>query len=168
MIGANQSKEIAERERVLAGNESDPLFHSWGEAVTGEPVLVHTVLAKPSYWIVPVVTSGRVIGAVRVLADGQVATRGVFYAKAGQFDRCPPVVTGLTDTEAFKRATVAVDHNEELSLSRPIFVHDGPIGREAWLVVGSLGQYPVSWIFVGLGGTYERPAGVQLEDDLEA
>jgi hypothetical protein len=41
-----------------------------------------------------------------------------------------------------------------------MFVHDGPPGREAWLVPVAVGGGRITrWIFVSEGGIYERTAG---------
>jgi len=51
--------------------------------------------------------------------------------------------------------------------TEPVFVHDGPPGREAWLVVTRIGDVPARWFFVTPGGVYERPAGQLRDPNLE-
>jgi hypothetical protein len=49
----------------------------------------------------------------------------------------------------------------------PVYVHDGPPGREAWLVEVSRGGRPTRWIFVTPGAVYERPAGTLQGADVQ-
>ena len=60
-----------------------------------------------------------------------------------------------------------VQITQEESVAEPVFVHDGPIGREAWLVVISSKTRPHRWVFVTKGGHYERAAGSILYDTTE-
>jgi hypothetical protein len=57
---------------------------------------------------------------------------------------------------------------ETETMAEPMYVHDGPIGREAWLVVIRDHGVPTRWVFVTPGGSYERPAGQVLPESPEA
>jgi hypothetical protein len=117
-------------------------FPDWGSATTGEPVLVHDVDGQPSYWTVPIEADGRVIGFVRVGLDGVVSASGVPRDRRA-------VVTGITEADA----AAAVSSLAE-EIERPVYVHDGPPGREAWLVRAGTRRY-----FVTAAGVRTEPAG---------
>ena len=42
------------------------------------------------------------------------------------------------------------------AIDDPVYVHDGPPGREAWLVRVREADGPPQTLFVGPGGMYER------------
>lgn len=130
----------------------DALFAPWHEAATGEPILVRTTSGEPSYWLVPVEALGRAIGFVRVALDGAVSAAGAFYRRPDELGACPPVVTGITAEDAV--SAVVADIGIERTALAAVFVHDGPPGREAWLVAGGGRRF-----FVTRGGVRERPAG---------
>ncbi len=88
----------------------------------------------------------------RVLLDGRVATVGVVSEPA---ESAAGVVTGLSEAEAVSRAPTGAD-------GPPILVHDGPVGREAWLHLVGYPDGPARWVFMTAGGTYERKAGEPL------
>jgi hypothetical protein len=101
---------------------------------------------------VPGTTGGGVEAVARVLPDGRVATVAV---SAGPSQDAATVVTGLSETEAGARAPVG-------ALGPPALVHDGPIGREAWLHRARAPGGAERWVFTTAGGSYERPAGEPL------
>ena len=121
----------------------------------GEPALVHTVSGEPSYWTVPVLQSGRVVGFLRVLGDGRMAASGVYGA----------AMPGVSADEAARSAGERL-HADETALE-PLFVHDGPPGREVWLVRVRRGGRVTRWLFVAPGGVYERPAGEPRDESRE-
>jgi len=130
-------------------------FAGLQDAAVGDPVQVHTVFGEPSYWTVPVLDAGHLVGFIRVLRDGRITS-------AGRFGGSPPaqLVTGIPAEEAARLARRHI-HSErgEIALD-PMFVHDGPPGREVWLVpVAVAGGSVTRWIFVARGGVYERTAG---------
>jgi len=49
----------------------------------------------------------------------------------------------------------------------PVFIHDGPVGKEAWLIEVMRDRVPIRWIFVTPAFIYERPAGTGLSELLE-
>lgn len=132
----------------------DPLFQPWHSALAGEPVLVRTVDGEPSYWLVPVERDGLAIGFVRVLGTGRVAAAGAHYRNAASFGRSPRVVTRISSDEA---AALAVAHAGAgvRVVARPMFVHDGPPGREAWMVEVESDEGHRHRLFVTPGGVYE-------------
>lgn len=165
MIDAKESRELARAEIGLFLD--DPRFAPWREMTLGEPVLVMTVHKEPSYWSVPVLIRGRVAGFVRVLGTGKVAALGTFYQDPTQIDDCPVVVTVIDATEACYRAQELIHPEEGETASDPLFVHDGPPGREAWLIEVIKEGRPYRWIFVTPAFVYERPAGELLDEALE-
>jgi hypothetical protein len=121
---AEGARAIAERER-RAQTATDASLRRWNDASAGTPVLVHTIARVPSYWLVPVEAADQVVGFVRITLDGHVAA-------AGRFGGSVSVVTGITADEARVRAASSVDAGA--TVGDPIFVHDGPPGREGWRV----------------------------------
>jgi hypothetical protein len=113
-------------------------------------VLVRDVAGTPSYWTVPVEAAGRVVGFVRVTSEGRVAAAGLLRNR-------PHVVTGISQEEAM-RAVAAATGVTEQDVDPPIYVHDGPPGREVWLVVEKAGEVRRRW-FVTEAGVDEGPAG---------
>jgi len=134
-------------------------------ASLGEPVVVRTVSGDPSYWLVPVQQGARVGGFVRVMQDGTVGAIGRFGGGPEHPHAWPTTVTGIDVEEAARRANELIAEGEQAS--EPMFVHDGPPGREAWLVTTFIAGGAARWIFVTPGFTYERHAGEPLDTYLE-
>jgi hypothetical protein len=129
--------------------------------------MVADVWKQPSYWLIPVELGRHVIGFARVLSTGKVDAVGAFYRDPNKLDSCPPVVTGIDASEAADQVASRIDTAlEEIALA-PVYVHDGPPGREAWLIEVVKEDVPTRWIFVTPGGIYERPAGTLLENGYE-
>ena len=141
----------------------DALPASWPAPTVGAPVMVEDVAGAPAYWLVPFIAAGRVLGSARVDATGRVMTIGMSRSRSGRIEDCPRVVTLLTSQEAASAARALLEPNEELG--SPRFVHDGPPGREAWLVETLRAGRPARWITVTPGGATVRPAGVRLGED---
>lgn len=119
----------------------------------GLPQLVRAPAGEPSYWLVPGHAPSEGVRALaRVLLDGRVATVGVTRTPAAD---AAEVATGLSEAAARRSRPGA-------TAGPPALVHDGPIGREAWLYVTADEAGAERWEFVTGGGTYERPAGESL------
>jgi hypothetical protein len=155
---SDAAADLAKRELAALGGTSDPVAGNWGAAECGDPVLVHDLRRAPSYWLVPVISQGGVAGAIRVMGNGVVAA-------IERFRQPTQVVTGLDAAQARQRAAERIASNEVLG--EPRYVHDGPPGREAWLVEVLKEDRPVRWIFLNAGGAYERPAGTFLSSEKE-
>jgi hypothetical protein len=164
-ISAEQAMELARRELDMLHSNKDTLFESFGGEAIGIPVLVMNLSKKPSYWLVPISFHDKVIGFARVLGNGRIAHIGTFIRTSVQIKEAPPTVTGIDASEATKRAAEKIDVGLGESVSEPIFVQDGPIGREAWFVEVIKDGRPTRWIFVTSAGTYERPAGRMLSEN---
>ena len=156
-LPADAAVKLARKE-LTTHHAQGGLTASWAGADVGEAVLVRDLARAPSYWLVPIVSAGRVEGAIRVLGSGVVAAIEQFSCPA-------PVVTGIDAAQARRLAAEHIGGDE--SVAEPVYVHDGPPGREAWLVESSKGGKPARWIFVTAGGVYERPAGVPRDLERE-
>ena len=167
MIRKEKAQNIAEQEVKSALVSCDSPLAPWTNTVVGEPVLVHDLNLLPSYWLVPVTVVDRTIGFVRILGNGRVFAIGTFGDHPDQLKKCPKVVTGISADEARRLVADSVQITQEESVAEPVFVHDGPIGRETWLVIISRRKQPLRWVFVTRGGYYERPAGETLDDTTE-
>ena len=165
-ITSDQAIEIAKKEVERLLVEADPLFAPWSDGTLGRPIIVKDVFKKPSYWIVPILIHQRVAGFVRVLGTGRVAAIGTFYRHPNQIETCPTTVTGIDAAEALRLAKEKIKQELGEAASDPVFVHDGPPGREAWLVEVIKEGRPIRWIFATAAGTYERPAGTILSETL--
>lgn len=149
-LTSDAAADLARRELAAQSTANDPVAGNWRGAECGDPVLVHDLRKSPSYWLVPVISKGGVAGAIRVMGNGVVAAIERFRQPA-------QVVTGLDAAQARECAAKRIGSDELLGESR--YVHDGPPGREAWLVEVLKENRPVRWIFLNAGGAYERPAG---------
>lgn len=166
-ISIEKARKLAAIQLQQSRNLTEPVFAPWASASLGEPVLVRTVFREPSYWTVPVLLMKRTVGFIRVLGTGTIAAIGTFYQDPKQTDACPTTVTGIDATEALQKALVKVNEESGEQASEPIYVHDGPPGREAWRIEVLREGIPVRWIFVTPAFVYERPAGEPLDENLE-
>jgi hypothetical protein len=141
----------------------DPLFAPWTDASVGEPILVRSTDGRPAYWLAPIEHAGRAIGFVRVSLAGEVAAAGVLYRDVRRAGDAPALVTRLDAETALARAREAVPGSEPIGDA--VYVHDGPPGREAWMVRLRDPDRATRVVFVTPGGTYERdPAGAPRAD----
>ena len=157
MIGAVEARTTATRELHGAPVRIDPEFALFADASLGEPLLVHDVAKQPSYWLVPVVLGGKVVGSIRISATGGVAAIASYCRDPGSLLRCPDVVTRISADEAERRAASRLDVASGEVASPPVYVHDGSPGREAWLVETLALGRPARRIFVTASRIYERP-----------
>ena len=134
----------------------DPLFGPWADASVGGPVVVHAIDGRPSYWLVPVELAGHAIGFVRVSLVGEVEAAGVHYRDPRRLQAVPAVVTRIRADDAEASAVATVPGAEPIA--PPIYVHDGPPGREAWMVRLRDPACRIRLVFVTPGGTYEHQA----------
>lgn len=161
MIGAAAAVASAAAALAVLVRQRDAMLAPWGDVTTGEPVMVETPEGAPAYWLVPLVAASRAIGFARVDAAGRVAAIGVTCRTPGRVQDCPRLVTGLSAAEAL--AAAPLEPGE--AASPPRYVHDGPPGREAWLIATRRAGRPHRWIFVTAGGAYARPAGMAHGSD---
>lgn len=166
-VSADQAVEIARTEIKRTEIQRDPMFAPWSDASLGQPVLVENVFKESSYWLVSVLIQERVVGFVRVIGTGRVVAIGAFYQDPKQIDDCPTTVTGISAVEASRRAEERIHREQGEVASDPVFVHDGPQGREAWLIEAIKEGRPHRWIFVTPAFVYERSGGELLDEALE-
>ncbi|MBN1235658.1 MAG: hypothetical protein JW999_06360 [Methanotrichaceae archaeon] len=166
-VGGEYAKKLAEEELMRTLIQKDRLFAPLSAASIGTPFLVRNVFKKPSYWLIPLLMHDRVGGFVRVLGNGRVAHIGTFYHDPSELRDAPLEITGVSAAEASRQATRKIHHDQGESASDPIFVHDGPIGREAWLIEVVREGIPRRWIFVTPAFIYERTAGEMLDETME-
>jgi len=157
MIDARQARDAAAEALASALAERDALFARWPEPEVGAPVMVETVTGAPSYWLVPLEAADRVIGVARIDALARVMTIGLVCRTPDRIEGCPRVATLLTADEAAAGARTVLEPGEEAL--PPRYVHDGPPGREAWLVETRHDGRPARWIVVTPGGATAREAG---------
>ncbi len=166
-ISADQALEMASEEIRRFLLQGDSMFAPWSDASLGQPLLVKDVFRNPSYWLVPVLIQERVAGFVRVLGTGEAAAIGAFYRDPNYLEDCPAVITGIDALEASNRAEERIQLEQGEVALDPVFVHDGPQGREAWLIEIVKEGSPYRWIFVTPAFVYERPAGELLDETME-
>jgi hypothetical protein len=159
VIGAAEARRIAQMELSTVIQGDDAQFAPLRDAIIGDPVLVRTVFGEPSYWMAPACIAEHVAGFVRILGSGRVASVGTFCTNPSRLASCPAIVTGIDRAEAARRAAERIRIEEGDVALEPVYVHDGPYGREAWLVAVRRHDRPDRWIFVTAAFTYERPSG---------
>jgi hypothetical protein len=167
LINPKEAGRLAREELENSGILSEPLYAPWAKASLGKPVIVRTVFGEPSYYTVPVLLIERAVGFIRVLGTGRVAAIGAYYQNPAQIHTCPLTVTGIDAAESVRRASDRIHVENGESASEPIYVHDGPPGREAWRIEVYREGKPARWIFVTAAFVYERAAGELREDNIE-
>jgi hypothetical protein len=163
--GAEIDVRGAAEERAQAMATRDALFEPWVRSSVGEPVLVRAVTGEPSYWLVPVELDDRAIGFVRVTTEGKAVASGALYRDPTRLNGAPPVVTGITAAEARERVADALGAGAVAG--EPVYVHDGPPGREAWLIRVREPDGATRLLFVTAAGWYERSPDAAAPPDLE-
>ncbi len=167
-LTAQQAATIANQEITQFQKSASSEKEEWQNAEVGTPVLVNTLSGTPSYWLVPVNLENGQIGFIRILGSGVVAAVGQMGQEAVvRKSKNQSVVTGLSMEKAAMLASKHINSSAGEKAAKPVFVHDGPPGREAWMVVVSQNGIPTRWLFLTPGGRYERPAGTTLDQELE-
>jgi len=166
-INSKEAIQIAKKEIKSVLEERDPMFTLWKNFSLGQAVLVSDIFKKPSYWLIPVIVHERCVGFVRVMGSGSVDAIGTSCRNVEDIQSCPTTVTGITKKEATQSVQKEYHLEKNETLSEPVFVYDGSIGREAWLIEVLQDKNVVQWIFVTAGGVYKRPAGKLLNGILE-
>lgn len=121
----------------------------------GAPEFVRAAEATPGsgYWLVAGRSDDAIRAVARVLRDGRVATVGHISAPATD---AAEAVTGLSHARvASLTSGIAREHGGRI-VSGPVLVHDGPVGREAWLLVLQRESGETLRVFATAGGTYVR------------
>jgi hypothetical protein len=166
-ITDDQAIALARAEIRRNAHQSDAVSKAVHDAVPGTPVMVKSLVKQPSYWLVPLLSADRVMGFVRVLGAGRVAAIGSFSHEPNLGAGAAPTITGIEASEAARQAAQLLHPEQGEVAAEPLFVHDGPPGREAWLVEVLKQGRPTRWIFVTPAFIYERPAGTLLDEGVE-
>ncbi len=145
---------IAEAAREAFGS----MLAGASDLVVSAPEAVSTPGRELSYWLVPGLRDGDVAAVARILPDGRVATVGELREPALD---AAQAVTGLSGDQA-RQVTEDLRAVDPI-VSEPLLVHDGPVGREAWLCVVTTSDGSERWVFATGGGTYEREANTPLD-----
>jgi hypothetical protein len=124
-----------------------------GTPVPGEPERVCTPEGALAYFLVPDRRDNGVVAVARVLPNGRVA--GVARLAVPAAD-CAAAVTGLAAVRVRALADDIARQHEGTLVDEPLLVHDGPVGREAWLLVVAVPGDAQRWVFATAGGTYTR------------
>jgi hypothetical protein len=161
------AKAQVERELNHFLRNQDPLLMSLKGASIGVPVLVRNIFKQASYWLVPLLVREQLTGFARVLLNGTVAHIGKIGGDSKEATGSSWIITGIDKLEAARRAEERICHDCGELATDPIFVHDGPIGREAWMVEVVKDGNPIKWIFVTPSFIYDRPAGKSVDENLE-
>ena len=125
--------------------------------VVGEPDAVRSPGGELDYWLVPGLRGDAVAAVARILPDARVATVGELREPA---DDASQAVTGLSAEQAHQ--VVSDLRSDYRAVSGPVLVHDGPVGREAWLYAVTTADGSERWVFATGGGTYDRAANTPL------
>lgn len=165
MITQHEALEAAERALKTDVAPDDRMFTQWSALGVADPHVVHDVSGTPSYWIVGLASRGRIVGFARVTVAGDVAAIGITCQTPERPETCPTPVFALTAEEVEETFGQGVTLGTEERPEPALLVHDGPPGREAWLIETRRGGVPERWVFVGAGGVYERLAGSMVGED---
>lgn len=161
LIPASRALAVAQTHFAGLLQQADPMLEPWREAVLGDPLLVRTVELAPSYWIVPVERPGQVLGYIDVSMDGRVLGHAYLYRRPDDLSPCPPLVTRISAEEAHRQAESVLETYAGAECAAPIFVHDGPRNRLAWMIEVRREGELVNRVFVTPGYVYQRKAGEQ-------
>jgi hypothetical protein len=121
----------------------------------GEPEFVRAIepASGAGYWLVPAHSGGAITAVARILRDGRVATVGSLSKPARD---CAEAVTGLAASQvAALTGDLAREHDGQVE-GTPILVHNGPVGREAWMLTLRRDTGRSVLVFATAGGSYVR------------
>jgi len=141
------------------------MLKPWREAAVGNPVLVRTVELEPSYWIVPTVLHDKVLGYIEVDPDGHALGHACFYQSPDDLQSCPNVVTHLNAQEAYQQAEEVRNTYLGAEFTEPVFVHDGPHNRLAWMIEIRIEGEVVNRVFVTPSYVYQRKLGEKMPQE---
>jgi len=148
-------KEIARQYLEKIRQRNDPLLKPWNDAAIGNPLQVFTVNLEPSFWIIPVQLNQKVIGHIEI-DNGRVTGFTLFYKNPESIQTCPKVVTRITAGEAKLEAKGILKKHINAVISEPVFVHDGPKNRLAWMFNVRYDDQIRYQVFATPGYAYQR------------
>jgi hypothetical protein len=156
MITAKRALVAARDYLTFLMSQSDSMLSVWQAAIVGEPVIVHNTKLQKSFWIVPVERDGKVLGQIDIGPDGRVLGHSYMYHDPNDLSPCPSSVTRISAPEALKLADQILKNYKNAKSSGPVFVHDGPPNRLAWMIEVCVKDCLKSRIFVTPKYVYER------------
>ena len=160
MIPAERALTIAQTYFMgLMQHDDSSMIGPWREAVLGDPVLVRTVELEASFWIVPVERPGQALGHIDIGPGGDIWGYAYFYSNPADLSVCPPLATRISAEEAREVAADILKTYAGGEFSPPVFVHDGPHNRLAWMIEVREEDELTSRVFVTPGYAYERRLG---------
>lgn len=127
------------------------------------PLLVKNLDDNPSYWLVPFLSEDRLVGFVRISLSGGLMAYGRF-GQGKQLSDFPPI-SQISSKNAEKEMHKAFSKAFE-EISPPQLVHDGPVGRIAWLSRGKSRDGEKMLLFWTFGTFYSRPEGKESKHGL--
>jgi hypothetical protein len=138
---------------------TDAMSVPWRAASLGEPFVVHTVERQPSFWLVPVLRGGSVLGSIEIGPDGALWGQSFFYTSPDSLEDCPAVVSRIPAGEARALSAPLLARYPGAEASPPLYVHDGPRNRLAWMLEVTRAGELLSRVFVTPGHAWERRPG---------
>jgi hypothetical protein len=156
---SSEAREAARGALAMLEMRADAMSMPWRAASLGQPFLVHTVQREPSFWLVPVVRGPSVLGSVEIGPDGALWGQSFFYVSPDSLADCPTVVTRISAQEARALAAPLIARYPGAEASPPLYVHDGPRNRLAWMIEVTRAGELLSRIFVTPGHAWERRPG---------
>lgn len=127
-----------------------------GLAHRGAPLMVRNLEHEPSYWLVPLEAEGRLVGFLRLDAEGNLLAHGRF-GQGGSLSDFPLATVMAKEAVWTEMRSVFADRFEDIG--PPTLVHDGPIERIAWLSRATGRDGTPTLLFWTFGAAYSRPAG---------
>ena len=156
MITAKRALDTSRDYLAFIMSQMDSMLKAWQAAIAGEPVIVHNTRRQQSFWIVPVERNGKVLGQIDIGPDGRVLGHSYLYHDPKDLSACPSSVTRISASTALKLADPQLKKYTNAKSSGPVFVHDGPRNRLAWMIEVREKGCLTSRIFVTPKYVYER------------
>jgi hypothetical protein len=138
------------------------MINPWRESALGQRLLVRTVELEGTFWMVPVERPGQALGYISVATDGRLTGHAYLYQDPADLSTCPPTVTRISATEARALGAELLQAYAGAAISDPVYVHDAPHGRLAWMIEVHTKDELITRIFVTPGYVCERKAGEPL------
>jgi hypothetical protein len=156
MVTLSDIRKAGQHALMMMQMRGDAMSLPWRQSSIGEPFLVHTVAHEPAFWLVPVVRERLVLGSIEIGLDGALWGQSFFYITPDSLEDCPTVVTRIPAEEARRLAAPFVAHYPGAEASPPVYVHDGPRNRLAWMIEIARAGEQLSRIFVTPGHAWEQ------------
>ena len=120
------------------------------------PLFVKDLAGRPSFWIIPVLTTDRLVGFLRLGLQGELLAYGRF-GQGGTLSEFPPRY--YLSVDRAEKEIHAAFGSQYVRIEPPQLVHDGPVDRIAWLSNATDSNGNPILLFWSFGTFYSRPAG---------